>query len=160
MQKGQIAIEFILIIVIMLIFLQTIIQPTLTSSITTVKDVSSLAQAKIAAEKIVNAIDFVALNASDSKIEVGIFLPVNTTLKCDPAAKKIYFSSVVSMPHESCEADEDNNASVCTKSISTISTITLNCNAFGINHTLNPTKNSFYKISVKKLGGIVYVETK
>jgi len=159
-QKGQITIEFILILIIMLIFAQTIILPNLFSSINSIKDVSSLAYARNAAKKIADAIDFLSLNSSDSALQIEIFLPANTSLRCDPSAKKIFFSSKILLPHEACENDEDANAEICTKSIPTISTLTFNCNAFGSNNTLNSTKNSIYKISIRRLGDIIYVETK
>ena len=74
------AIEFMLIIILMLLFVQTIIIPSVDISAAAVEDTTKLAQAKFAAERIVNSVEYVAASPGDARQTIHVFVPEGATL--------------------------------------------------------------------------------
>lgn len=157
-RKGQIAIEFILILIIMLIYIQTMIQPMLDSSINSIEEVSRLGQTRAATQKLVNAVDYVALSNGDAKQTISFYLPPNASITCQPAS--FIFSSRIAVPHESCMEDLDpDESTLCTQSIPVLGVASIECRDFGSNGVISTmgTAGIFYEISVRKSEEVIYV---
>jgi uncharacterized protein (UPF0333 family) len=150
--KGQISIEYILLIIVLLVFIQSFIQPVFESSINASQDVSLVGQARSGAQKLVNALNFVGASPGDMKQTVDFFLPANSTLSCDSATKVVTFTTLLSAEHDSC------TAGLCTKSLPIYDSINLNCDNLG---TLSPgeTQGKYYSVIVTRSSGVVDVRS-
>lgn len=77
--KGQIAIEFLFLIVIAMIYMQTISSPALELAADAMDDVTRLAQIRVAADNIANNIE--SLEASvEGRRTITVFVPENGTI--------------------------------------------------------------------------------
>ena len=80
-RKGQLSIEFMILIVVVLFYIQTIVQPMIETAESSANDVSKLGQIRLAAESLRNGIE--AVNASvEARQGIRIFLPQGTELLC------------------------------------------------------------------------------
>jgi hypothetical protein len=112
-QKAQSSIEFLVLIVILLVFVQTIIQPSLEETTLAVKDTQRVGQATLAADKLVNAIEQISAITGESKTTVNLFLPEDVQIKCQAAQKRITYQLNLEHPTEVDHANCTNNS--CTK---------------------------------------------
>ena len=94
MQRGQISIEFILLIMVSLIFIHMIILPTADASIESTRDVKKVAGVKLAAEQIAAAVNQLAASSGEAKKTIMVFVPEGTWIECD--AHKIKFGATIS----------------------------------------------------------------
>lgn len=94
-KKGQVSIEFILILVVVLLYIQVLVIPVVRNAIMVGEDVTALAQAKSSAQKLVNAVDFVQYSTGDSQITLNLFAPKNTRLIFDSAARAVNFTALI-----------------------------------------------------------------
>ena len=79
-KKGQISIEFVLILLIGLLYLQTISSAVITPAIDSAKDVSNVGEARLAAEKIVNSVNELSVSPGDAKKTIRVYVPENSTV--------------------------------------------------------------------------------
>ena len=150
--RGQISIEYILLVIILLIYLQSFVQPVFESSIHSSQDVAAIGQASAAARKLAQSIDFVGGSPADMKQTISFYLPANTTLSCSGApAPAVQYTATISLPHPAC-----NNTTSCSGSISVLGSLALNCGSL---FTLNPgaVGGKYYSVMVYKQGGVVNV---
>jgi hypothetical protein len=120
------SIEFMLLIVIVLMYVQAIIQPAVRGAEMGVTDTIRVSQAKFAAQKLVNAIDYAGASTSQTKMAIKLFVPANTTLGCDtsdPIQAKINFSVRVQGSYGICSADS------CSGSIELKKGLSIDCSA-------------------------------
>ena len=82
MKKGQASIEFLLTLLIALIYISTIIQPNVDASQSAITDVANLSKLTISQEKITNAIEYVNLSGKGTRQTMQIIVPKDATLKC------------------------------------------------------------------------------
>ncbi len=82
-QKGQVAIEFMLLIVIVLLYIQTILQPAIFESSNSLNDSTKIAEAVFAGKKLANEIDFIASSSGAAKTTITLFLPSDTNIYCN-----------------------------------------------------------------------------
>lgn len=82
-RKGQMAIEFILIVILMLLYIQTIILPSIDIAEASVDDSTRVAQARFAAERFSSTISYVKAVNGESRKTINIYVPDDTSLKCD-----------------------------------------------------------------------------
>ncbi|MCX6799062.1 MAG: hypothetical protein NTW59_03140 [Candidatus Diapherotrites archaeon] len=95
--KAQVSIEFIIIIVIALIYINTITNPLLIQTSTaSAEDVQHVGDARIAAQKLANAINEAAASPGESRKTVQLYLPANSGISCDRTNKEIDYSARVS----------------------------------------------------------------
>ncbi len=89
--KGQLSIEFILIVVVILILLQTIVIPFSDSAKDSISDISSLAYIDGSAKNLKEAIEYVSLSESIAKTQIIVFIPedANITILQDSLTYKI-----------------------------------------------------------------------
>lgn len=84
--RGQLTIEFMLIVVICIVYLNTVIMPAVDYGETTVNDVYNLSQTRMATQKIVDSLKSVSLQTDQSKQTFTINLPAGATITCTPSA--------------------------------------------------------------------------
>ncbi|MCR4335728.1 MAG: hypothetical protein NUV57_04280 [archaeon] len=84
--KGQASIEFLFVMLIAIVFIVAIVQPSADLASNSTKDVANLTQLKISAEKLASTIEFVSLSGTGTRQTITITVPKESTLKCDPAS--------------------------------------------------------------------------
>ncbi len=137
-KKGQTSIEFLLVFVIMLIYIQIIIQPSVIRVSESAKAVSSVGQTKLAAMNLAESINEVYLISGESKKQVWLFIDRNSTIRCDASNKKIKFEvnlgtlvEVGSPTSDAyCEKLAGSNKSKCVGEIQLLDGISLDCANF------------------------------
>ena len=111
--KGQISIEFLLIMLIMLLYLQTIIRPGIDSAEMAASDVQRVDQTNLMAEKLASSINEIAAASGDTKKTIQLFLPENVFISCDVTNKTIDYNVGLEHPEETTACP----GNICTKSI-------------------------------------------
>ncbi|MDO8627377.1 MAG: hypothetical protein Q7K42_02845, partial [Candidatus Diapherotrites archaeon] len=161
-KKGQIAIEFILLLVVMLVYIQTIIQPVLDTSYNATDDVTRLAQTRNAAQKLVNAIDYSSLSVGDASQQIRVFVPGKSSVGCNSLGE-VNFSIVLNSTgvNTVCDfGDTDGDVSKCSKTLKTVATI-LTCAALtSTGSTIEAAENKgrFVKLNIRKAGSTISVQ--
>lgn len=126
MKKGQTSIEFMLLVVITLLYIQTVISPNVNESLLSVSDTGRVGQARLATEKLVNAINYVAASNSESKTTVNLFIPDRTIITCDESNNRISYQTVIDSNIAKCGVLDDDSSN-CEKDFELNPTITLDC---------------------------------
>jgi len=143
MKKGQTSIEFMLLIVISLLYIQTVISPNVNESLLSVSDTARVGQARLATEKLTNAINYVAASNSESKTTVNLFIPDRTIITCDESNKRISYQTTIDGNIAKCGILDDD-ASNCEKDFELNPTITLRCPNSPFNTHIPPQIDSNY----------------
>ena len=78
--KGQVSVELLFLVVIILIIMSAITIPMIGNSIDASMDVSHVSDAKSAVVNIGNAIDIVYANGPGAKRTLDVYIPQNTSL--------------------------------------------------------------------------------
>jgi len=126
-KKGQIALEFMLLLVFILVFISAVVFPNVDFAGATTQEIERLGQARIAAEKIANTANRLQHQSSDAKQTIIVFVPRDSNLLCEPGADgNIGFEvGLQSAPATACESDLDRIAPghepssfICTKRFS------------------------------------------
>jgi len=144
-KKGQISIEFVLILLIGLIYLNTISSAVIYPAIDSAKDVSNIGEARLAVEKIVNSVNELAASPGEGKKTINVFVPEKTTITCTGSAVK-FSVQVAGNNIGSCKAANDGDDDhICSKSIA-ISAV--DCTGFPI---LN--RKSLVALKIAKVSG-------
>ncbi|MFH1663508.1 MAG: hypothetical protein ABH986_01715 [archaeon] len=125
-KKGQTSIEFMLLIVITLLYIQTVISPNVNETLTSVNDTTRVAEARLATEKLANAVNYVAASNSESKTTVNLFIPERTIILCDEINKRLRYETKLDTNIAKCGI-LDGNPSNCDKNFELNPTITLDC---------------------------------
>jgi len=84
-ERGQVSIEIIMLVMVIALFIQSIVVPSLDISAGTAKEVTRMGQARYAAEKLANTIDAVHASAGENKRTITLFIPARTVIGCDVA---------------------------------------------------------------------------
>lgn len=95
MQKGQAIIEFILLVLIIVIYLFSTTIPLVEATQNTIQDTENITRANNESLKIVNAIEEVNMFGSGSKKTLTIFVPTGTKIMCDTSNEKISFETTL-----------------------------------------------------------------
>ncbi|MBU1120877.1 hypothetical protein KJ660_03270, partial [Candidatus Micrarchaeota archaeon] len=82
-RKGQASIEFMLLIVLILLYIQTIIQPMIIEGTNSLDDTMRVGRSRFAAEKLANTINYVNSLSGEAKSTVSIFIPDRSRIYCD-----------------------------------------------------------------------------
>lgn len=80
--KGQLSVEFVLIMVVILLYVSTLIQPKIVQFQGISNETFGLGYTSLAANKIVNAIDLVQLSGKDTVQTITVFVPENGYIIC------------------------------------------------------------------------------
>ena len=81
-RKGQVSIEFILIITIALFYIITIVMPIVLDSTTATEDVQGISNTKISAMKIANTLNEAESSSGSMKKTISIALPDKAIISC------------------------------------------------------------------------------
>jgi len=152
-KKGQISIEFMLIIIICLGYLHLLTINVLEPAINAAEDTTRLGQAKLSAEKLASAINEMSSSLGEGKRTLHLFVPKNSEIICNigsPAsisfAMDLYGQSIYA-----CETDGDSNNKKCTSEID-LGNITLDCGGVDLSNP-NADKGKFVKVTVDSDSG-------
>lgn len=124
-RKGQSSIEFMLLIVLILLYIQTIVQPVIAEGTRSLNDVMRVGQARFAAERIANAINYVNAAGEANKETIETFIPGRTRIYCNEADKLIRFVAEIDSNIPQCAYD--GKPQDCDKNFALISGISLKC---------------------------------
>ncbi|MDO8427925.1 MAG: hypothetical protein Q7S92_01810 [Candidatus Diapherotrites archaeon] len=146
-QKGQSSIEFLILIVILLVFVQTIIQPSLQDSLLAARDTQRVGQITLAAQKLTGNIEQIYSISGDSKTTTYLFLPENSKIVCNAVTKTL--TSQVQLEHPETLSACPNQ--VCSKTYSLPSNINLTCT------NLESNLSTQIQLVIEKVQGVVHV---
>ncbi len=148
MQRGQAALEFMFIILVVIVYLSTVVIPLTQDSKSAVTDIDALSKANNESQKVINAIERVSTFGEGSKETLLLFLPANTTLTC--ADKNISFQTILTAKPYPAQC----MTGTCTKFYSIPQSQTLDCKVPSIT---GPVKQ---KIVIEKSSGNQVIFTK
>lgn len=149
-RKGQASIEFMLLIVLILLYIQTIIQPMIVEGTNSLDDTMRVGRSRFAAEKLANTINYVNSLGGEAKSTVSIFIPDRSRIYCDDTENEIYFISSIDSKIAQCGLD---GTPECDKSFGLMSGITMQCNfiPYGSYIDSNATGGNPVKATVERL---------
>ncbi len=147
--RGQASIEFLLIMLVGILYLSTIIVPNVENAESRVKDISALSKLTVSADKLVNSIQFVSLAGDGTRQTIQIAVPENSEFKCNgqnievkyTAATPGFFDGAVTQTNK-CESPAAGEAIVCQKIIN--AGTSFNC-------VTPPTQPGLYRVTVEKV---------
>jgi uncharacterized protein (UPF0333 family) len=127
MKKGQISFEFIMLLLVLLFFLITVINPIAETATTSIQDVSRVSQAVNAGKKLSSAINYVASAGDGTTQIINLFLPKKTKIEINETELKVIIQTESDAGLiENCSAEED--VWKCTKIIPLITSPEININ--------------------------------
>ena len=109
-QRGQISIEFILILVFGLVYIIGIIGPVVDESAQATVDIKSVSDTKVSAMKLANALDEAGTSSGNMKKTIQILIPKGAGLTCNTngGAEGVDFTATVSYIGGGWNPDADN----------------------------------------------------
>jgi uncharacterized protein (UPF0333 family) len=108
MKKGQISFEFIMLLLVLLFFLITVINPIAETATTSIQDVSRVSQAVNAGKKLSSAINYVASAGDGTTQIINLFLPKKTKIEINETELKVIIQTESDAGLiENCSAEED-----------------------------------------------------
>lgn len=114
--KGQVSIEFILLIVIAMVYIYGTVRPLINDATTAAEDVQRVSDTKISAQKLANAINEAAAGSGESKRTIHLLVPKGvegglrgTRIECDSPNNKINYIVEISTLHERNPMQESAN---------------------------------------------------
>jgi len=123
MRRGQAAIEFIFLVLIVIVYITTVVIPLSRDAQNVISDVDGVSRANNETQKVVNAINEVSSLGEGSRQTVITFLPIDSAIYCKD--KNISFE--VKLKQAPYPAQCQNG--VCKKTFKIPSTATLDCRA-------------------------------
>lgn len=120
---GQIALEFVLLLVFILVFISAIVLPNANSAGGIAQELERTGQARMAAEKTANTANRLQDQSVQAKQSIVVFVPKDANMLCESGVDgKIGFEvSLQAGPATACEADNDRPPASdmrCTKKFS------------------------------------------
>jgi uncharacterized protein (UPF0333 family) len=122
MEKGQVAIEFMFIILIVIVYITTVTIPLVKESKTAVEDIDSLSRANNETQKILNAVNEVYLMGEGSRQTINVYIPQNTTIYCED--KNFSFKTTLTQKPYPIQCD----SGTCTKVFDLPKNVLMECN--------------------------------
>lgn len=159
-QKGQVSIEFILLIVITLVYIYGTVWPLINDATVAAEDVQRVSDTKISAQKLANALNEAAANSGESKKTIHLLVPNKASISC--SGNQINFTVDVNKMNEKrpkprgCEEIGSPPYFECSASIALLQTaVPSNCASLKIQGPLPPFKA--YAIT-RDSAGVIKVE--
>ncbi len=126
------SVEFMLLIVVFLFYIQVIVQPTLNDAEMGIADTKAVVQTKFAAQKLANAIEYIGASNGLARETVTIIAPEGSTILCGNDSQQDYlqYSVVVGGDYSECVAG------ACTENINLSKSIDVRdaeCSNFSVN---------------------------
>ena len=159
MSKGQITVEFLIILSVLLLYISVLILPNAKLAMEASGEVAGLAQVRLAAEKIVDTANLVSLSGAYAKQTIKVFVPKHATIKCTPIddpVESIYYAEITfefahpdigKYPLDECSELNSNLEKMCTKTFNTIIGLPVQCNEFPL---ISSVQGSTYTIEITK----------
>jgi uncharacterized protein (UPF0333 family) len=145
--RGQVILEFIFIILIVVIYIFTVTKPFIDNSQNTITDIEALTRTNNETEKLVDSINKLYLLGNGSRETLDLFVPIQGKIICNDVDNNIGFTvdltNSINQEHSLCP----NN--VCTKSFELNDDIDLDC--------LMPEVNNRATVVVSKENNIIIV---
>lgn len=94
-EKGQVSIEFILIVTIALVYIYGVIWPIVDDSTNAAADIKAVADTKVSAMKLANALNEASVSSGDMKKTINIFLPDGGSIECQTGNDFITYKTLV-----------------------------------------------------------------
>ena len=94
-EKGQVSIEFILIVTISMVYIYGVIWPIVDDSTSAATDIKAVADTKISAMKLANALNEASVSNGDMKKTINIFLPDGGSIECQTGNDFITYKTLV-----------------------------------------------------------------
>lgn len=104
---GQLSIEFMLIVVVSLVYLNSVIFPQVDFGATMLNEIDGLSQSRTAANQVVNTINALSMQAPDAQQTLRVVIPRDANINClGPPDNRIEFTySLRGEPSEQCQLD-------------------------------------------------------
>ena len=155
-KKGQVTVEFMLLLVIMLVYITTVIQPSVNSSSKAMNDIKLLGETDFALQRIASQINYVNASAQGTTKTISLYVPAKAQISCANNSANISFLVNLEIPSFNCSEEKTAPETACNKSIATDARI--NCSNFSLN---GETKGKLVNIQIVKLNsGEVSLEVK
>ncbi len=124
MRRGQVAIEFIFIILIVIVYLFGVTMPLLQNTRGIIEDIDNVTKANYATAQIANTGNRISLMGTGSKETITVFVPKNSIIGCD--TNNVYFNSTINRTGNNPEIAlcEDN---ICERKYHIREGISINC---------------------------------
>ncbi len=97
-RRGQVSIEFILLLVLIILMVQTITLPYLSVAEKSASDVLRTAQARVAVQRIYDSVNTVNAAGSDARQSFRVYVPKNSRLAC--SGNDVGFTVGLELPSE------------------------------------------------------------
>lgn len=123
-QRGQVAIEFIFILLIIIIYIFTVTKPLIDSSVSAVDDIERISKIKNETEKLSNAVNETHLLGNGTKRTIFLFIPNNARIFCEE--NLIGFSATINDSEVNPEVQVCAN-NICDYNADIYSGFTINC---------------------------------
>jgi uncharacterized protein (UPF0333 family) len=103
-KRGQASLEFVFIVVVMLLYMHTIILPSIDFAADSARDVKAVSEANFAAERLADTINYVASSSGDTAISLSVFVPSGATILC--TGSSVESLVLLSMDATACIGDD------------------------------------------------------
>ncbi|MFH1752121.1 MAG: hypothetical protein ABH821_04260 [archaeon] len=156
MNKGQISIEFMLLLIIMLLYIQAVIIPAMNDSTASVQDVRRIAESNLALEKIYNTANEIAFASGDSFQTITVFIPEETKINC-LTGNRISFTTYLdnTLPKPlTCNEEAGTGRFYCEKILFINTSLSLEC----LEEGFGPNILEQIRISKDSVNGVLSVE--
>ena len=163
-ERGQVSIEFILIVTIALIYINAAVWPSIDISSKTAIDVKGVADTKVSAMKIANAVNEAATSSGDMKKTINVFLPTGGMILLQEGSFEIQYESAVNYlegfnPMEliddvGCEENTDNDGNPFFRCKSNIKILSSAGTSLNLNPSPFDIKGSLFRPLVIEKNGV------
>lgn len=139
MNKGQASVEFLLIIMLSILYISTVIIPGADAAENAAEDTAGIAKIVGSAEKLAGTIQYVALSGVGTRQTIEVVVPENSTFTCGTNSITISYTAKRTLQDTHCTG----SPSVCRKTIEV-----------GTAFTCNPAPGiltGLYKVTVEKI---------
>ncbi len=152
--RGQVSIELMLLVMVMLLYLQTNVQPLVLLSTQAASDVTAVGKARLAFDAVHGAALQVARSSGDSRRVLDVFIPAHAILSCDASARSLSFTVTLEAgleTLEACRADRDGDSTRCSFARAFPEGLLLRCGS----GQLSWQGPGWKTVSIEKTGGVV-----
>ena len=126
-KKGQAAIEFIFIILIIMVYIFTTSKPFIVNAQGAIEDIQNITKINYEAQKITDTITQVSLLGVGSKNTITIIVPSRTTLDCNSLDNTISFKTNINVTGQNPKVGVCGTDNICEKKFKIRNGITLYC---------------------------------
>ena len=127
-QRGQVALEFIFILLIIIIYIFTVTKPIIDNATGISEDIDNVSRTNNEAQKLLNSVTRVSMLGAGSKETLNMIVPANSTIKCYSAGIIGFNTTLTVKPYP-----PQCTSGVCDKNFNMPAGLTVNCSLQNIN---------------------------